>query len=216
MKTSLSWGSDRMPNPDPETLLNWYDQLDRQVTEIKRQMRRGVLTPQHVQAFVEHRPDNFPDKCWTITSKGKSTKELVDDLREKGWEFIKYFSPESYIHKITIPSERTYYLIGIEAHRFGGGGGKMGFPQMVSIAEKRGYQPVPQEAAIILGTMNGRKEFEGYTEVIVVTDFVKSWGHWIYSENGNVPGGNALIRSDDLFVFPVRHILLVFAVDVGK
>ena len=217
MALSLSWGPDR--KPDPETLLKMYDQLDRQVGEIKNQMRRGALGPQQVQAFVEHRADIFPDKFWTIASRGESSKELVADLRGKGWEFMECFSPEHLIHRITTTTDATYYLVGLQAHRFGmvpGDRGRIKFADVVAAAAMRGYQPVPQEAAILLGAMNSRAELGGYMQVIAITDFAKSWGHWVYAENPNVPGGNALMDSTELFLYPVKHMLLVFAVDLSR
>lgn len=57
MTNTLVVGADQKPNP--EQLLEMYEKLDKQTQEIRAQMKRGALTPCHVQALIEHR-NSFP------------------------------------------------------------------------------------------------------------------------------------------------------------
>lgn len=57
MPEKLVVGTDQKPSP--EQLLEMYEKLDKQVQEIRAQIKRGVLTPRHVQALIEHQ-NPFP------------------------------------------------------------------------------------------------------------------------------------------------------------
>ena len=94
--------------PTSEQLVQMYDQLDSQVKEIKSQMKRGVLTPRHIQALIEHR-NPFPKKAEAPTpvplkyDKTKDGWTLVEDVPFDGEQFtpdlVEFLKPgESYVN----------------------------------------------------------------------------------------------------------------------
>lgn len=159
MSTKSSWRPDR--KPDSETLLRHFDALDRQIAEIKNQFRRGVLAPCHVQSFIEHRADIFPDAFCTVISRDRDTETLIADLRKRGRDLEGYGSLPGYDSVIRgkdfrITDGVVYHLVGIRANRFGPGVRDGTFDTqnnreaVVAEAARRGYAPLPLEAAALL------------------------------------------------------------------
>jgi hypothetical protein len=220
--TPLSWRPDR--KPDSETLLGWYDQLDRQVKEIKNQMKRGVIGPHQVQAFVEHRGEIFPDAFWTITSRGRTQDQLVEDLKLKGWTVEEnYFRDVSQPEAFRITTGATYHLVGIQSRRISD---RSPFKWRDVLGEMvhRGYKMVPAEAAVILGAQYSRKELGGYKRVYVmhgtspnfptvpIVSALRTWNP------GNAPYCEEILKGDcGMLADPgFSGELFVFGVDVPE
>ncbi len=93
MVKKLVVGSDQKPTA--EQLLEMYEKLDGQTKEIKSQMKRGVLTPRHIQALIEHR-NPFPKKAEALVPV-----PLKYDKTKDGWTRLEHvefdgqpFTPE--------------------------------------------------------------------------------------------------------------------------
>ncbi len=206
MKKTMSWGLDRKPSP--EMLLEWYDQLDRQVGEIKRQMRRGIIGPHHVQAFVEHSAYIFPDAFWTVTSRDCTVEALLEDISSAGWKIDKNY--EKKVRGCVLAADVTYHLAGIRGSKFM----PANYDAVIAEGVRRKYRGAPIPAIGLLAGRYTRKDLGGYEHIYFVDDSSRSLSvsmFWAWDDKGRRcdylrSDGEMyplMLGSDDLFVFQV-------------
>lgn len=106
MEKKIAVGS--VSKPSPEELLAMYEKLDTQLKEIKAQFKRGVLSPRHVQALIEHRNPFSSFPVWRTIKIGTGLK-TADDFRKalkySGNKISGYVN--DFLEKIKAATEET-------------------------------------------------------------------------------------------------------------